>query len=106
MVTIALLVSEQAELRSLREHLSRNSLLAVQQRAGTPGPGEQGVWDFLQVTAATGGVMVAAIRTLPDFIRSRRTDVSLTVTTDDREIVITATNAEDALRLMEKALHG
>ncbi|MFF1400818.1 hypothetical protein ACFVZD_44740 [Streptomyces sp. NPDC058287] len=106
MVTVALSVSDQAETRSLREHLRRNRNITVEQCAGAPGPGEQGVWDFLQVTAASGGMLVIAIKTLPDFIRSRRADVSVTVKTDEKEIVITAANTEDALRLMEKALHG
>lgn len=106
MVTVALSVSDQAEISSLRAHLHRNRDIAVEQRAGAPGPGEQGIWDFLQVTAATGGLLVVAIRTLPEFIRSRRTDVSVTVKKGDQEVVITAANAEDALRLMEKALDG
>ncbi|WP_406501818.1 effector-associated constant component EACC1 [Streptomyces sp. NBC_00500] len=99
-------MSEQAEIRSLREHLRRNGHIDVEQHSGAPGPGELGIWDFLQVTAASGGVLVVAIRTLPEFIRSRRTDVSVTVKTNDREFVITAANADDALRLIDEALHG
>ncbi|GGN65728.1 hypothetical protein GCM10011579_036480 [Streptomyces albiflavescens] len=106
MVTVAISVSDRAETRSLREHLRRHGHLDVEQLPGTPGPGELGVWDFLQVTAASGGVLVVAIRTLPEFIKSRRTDVSVTVKTGDREFVITAANADDALRLIDEALHG
>jgi len=106
MVSIELMVSDPAELRSLRSLLERVPELEVVQRGSEPGPGEQGAWDFLQVIAASGGTLAVAVRVLPEFIRSRRTDVSVTVRKDGQEIVVTAANAEDALRLVDKAVNG
>lgn len=77
---IALAVSDPAELRSLREHLRRVSGAEVVQLPGRPGPGEQGAWDILEVLAGSSGVLAVVIKALPDFIRSRRSDITVTVT--------------------------
>ncbi|MDQ2879891.1 MAG: hypothetical protein M3Y48_01180 [Actinomycetota bacterium] len=69
---IELSVSDQAELRSLREHLRRIPGVEVTQIPGKPGPAEQGAWDVVQVLAAGGGVLAVVVKTLPEFIRSRR----------------------------------
>ncbi|MDH6143427.1 MULTISPECIES: effector-associated constant component EACC1 [Kitasatospora] len=106
MVTIELRVSDPAELRALRTLLVRMPGLEVVQQAGAPVQGELGVWDFLQVAAASGGVLAAAVGTIPEFIRSRRTDVTVTIKREDLEVEVNASNAEDALRLVDKALNG
>jgi hypothetical protein len=96
-------VSDQAELAALRARLQAHPGVDVRQCAGESGPGEQGVGDFLQVAAASGGAIVVAIKAIPEFIRSRRTDVSVSIKEGDREVVITAANADDALKLLDKA---
>lgn len=106
MVIIELRVSDPAELGSLRSLLARIPGLEVVQQSGTPAPGELGVWDFLQVAAASGGALATAIGTLPEFIRSRRTDVTVKVKRDDVEVEISATNSRDALLLLDKTLNG
>lgn len=106
MRTVEISVSDPAEVGSLHKHLSRIPQLDVTQCSAAPRPGELGAWDFLQVTAASGGALVVAIKTIPEFIRSRRTDVSVTLKNGDQEIAITAANADDALRLVERALDG
>ncbi|WP_051969288.1 effector-associated constant component EACC1 [Kitasatospora azatica] len=106
MVTIELWVSDPTELRALRSLLGRIQGLEVVQRAGRPAEGELGAWDVLQVAAASGGLLVAAVGAIPEFIRSRRTEVTVTIKRDDQEIAVTAANAEDALRLVDKALNG
>ncbi|MDH6118825.1 hypothetical protein [Kitasatospora sp. GAS204B] len=90
---IALAVSDPAELRSLREHLRRVSGAEVVQLPGRPGPGEQGAWDILEVLAGSSGVLAVVIKALPDFIRSRRSDITVTVTSGERSITINRTNA-------------
>lgn len=94
-------VSDPAELRSLREHLRRIPGVEVSQIPGKPGPGEQGAWDVVQVVAASGGVFAVAITTLPEFIRSRRSDVTITVTSGDRSVTVTATNIDDAMSMVD-----
>lgn len=93
-------VSDPAERRSLREHLRRIPGVAVSQIPGRPGSGEQGAWDVLQLVAASGGVFAVAIKTLPEFIRSRRSDVTITVTSGDRSATVTATNIDDAMSMV------
>ncbi|CRK57614.1 hypothetical protein [Alloactinosynnema sp. L-07] len=97
-------VSDPAELRSLRDHLRRVPDLDLVQVPGVPAVGEQGVWDVLQLSAASGGVLVVAVRTLPAFIKSRRSSVSITVKTGDKTITLTADNVADVLPVVEKAL--
>jgi hypothetical protein len=45
-----------------------------------------------------------AFRTLPEFIRSRRSDVKVTVSTADREVVVEATNVEDVMPVLDRIL--
>jgi hypothetical protein len=104
MTSVRISVSDPAELAPLRRLLQAHPDVEVDQRAAGTSPGEQGAWDFLQVSAASGGAMVVAIKAIPEFIRSRRSDASVSVKMTDREIVITAANAADALQLLEKAM--
>lgn len=97
-------VSDPAELRSLREHLRRLPGVRVAQIPGAPGAGEQGAWDVLQVVAAGGGVLAVAIRTLPDFIRSRRSDVTVTLTVRGRTVTVTASNIDEVMSIVDKTL--
>ncbi|MGW4350530.1 hypothetical protein ACWELJ_00415 [Nocardia sp. NPDC004582] len=61
----------------------------------------------METIAALVWAAVVAIRVLPEIIRSRRTCVSVTVTTRGegvRELAITATNVDDAVQLVGQAL--
>lgn len=103
---VELSISDHSELGSLRQLLARIPGVDVHQISGSPGPGEQGAFDYLQLAttaAGSGGALVLAIRTIPEFIRSRRRDVSVTVKTGDTEVTITAANAQDAVTLLEKS---
>ncbi|MEU2870597.1 hypothetical protein ABZ769_15540 [Streptomyces olivoreticuli] len=99
--SIEISVSNPAELRSLREHLRRIPDVTTVQASGTSGPTEQGAWDTLQVLGASSGVLAVAIKTLPEFIRSRRSDVTVTVKSRGRSVTVTATNIKDALAVVE-----
>jgi hypothetical protein len=103
-LSVEVSVSDQAELRSLREHLRRLPGVEVTQVPGSPAPGEQGAWDVLQILAASGGAVAVAIKTLPEFIRSRRSDVTVTVKSKDRTVTVTATNVEDVMPMVDKLL--
>lgn len=99
---IAVSVSDPAELRSLREHLRRVPGVEVTQLPSMSRPGEQGSWDVLQVLASSGGVLAVAIKTLPEFIRSRRSDVTITLETSDRKTTVTAQNVDDVTSIVDK----
>ncbi|OXM68323.1 MULTISPECIES: effector-associated constant component EACC1 [Amycolatopsis] len=102
--SVDVVVSDPAELRSLREHLGRIPGVEVTQVPGRPGAGEQGAWDLLQVLAAGGGVLAVTIKTLPEFIRSRRSNVTVTLESGDRRVTVTAENVEDAEAVVDKLL--
>ncbi|WP_409494364.1 effector-associated constant component EACC1 [Amycolatopsis sp. cmx-11-12] len=61
--------------RWLREHLRRISGIEVTRVAGEAADGELGAWDVLQVAVPSR----MAIGTLPVFIRSRRSNVTITL---------------------------
>ncbi|MGT2527025.1 effector-associated constant component EACC1 [Streptomyces nojiriensis] len=97
-------VSDPSELRSLREHLRQVPGVDVGQAPGIPGEGELGVWDVLQLTAVGSGALAVAVRTLPAFIRSRRSSVTVTVKTAGKTVTVTAQNVDEAMPIVEKAL--
>ncbi|SRR6266849_5336913 len=99
-------VSDPGESRSLRDWLRRVPGVAIRQTPVPPGPGEQGASDVLTVLAESAGVLTVAIRSLPDFIRSRRSDVTVTVTAGDKTFQLSAANVAEVMPLVEKALEA
>lgn len=101
---VELELSDPSQLRSLRSWLARVPGAEVQQIAGIPAAGEQGASDLLTLLASSGGVLAVAIRTLPEFLKSRRSDLSVTVKVEGREYTVTATNVDDILPAIEKII--
>ena len=100
---IELTVSDPSELRSLREWLSRVRGLAVDQVPGMLEDGELGVGDILTILAtSSSGVLAVAIRTLPEFIRSRRTDITVTIKDGKKEYRLQASNADDVSTIIDR----
>lgn len=98
-------LSDLSVQRSLRDWLERVPGVRVEQTASPPGPGEQGAADVLTVLAGSGGVLAVAIRTLPEFIRSRRSSFTLTVKLEDgKEYTLHAENLDELPAVIEKAL--
>ena len=95
-------VSDPAQLSTLQQWL-RQGPADVRITPGVPGPGEQGAADLLSVLAGSSG-LVAAIKILPEFIRSRRTGFHIETTVRGEKFVIDATNAEAILPVIEKLL--
>jgi hypothetical protein len=93
---IELAVSDPAQLRSLREWIRGQADVDATVTAGTPGPGELGVLDVLSVVASSSGV-VAAVRTLPEFIRARRAGFRIEATIRGEQFILDATNVDDVL---------
>lgn len=95
-------VSDHSELGSLQRFLSFQGVSVVRV-PGEPGAGEQGALDVLTVLAGSSG-LVAAIKVLPEFLRSRRTGFSITMTVRGTPFTLTATNADEVLPILERLL--
>lgn len=101
---IEIAVSRLSELRPLRAWLERVPAVEVEQGPRPPAPGEQGAADLLTLLAGSGGALAVAVRSLPAFLRARRSDVTLTLKTGDKEFSLEAKNVEDIAPLIEKLL--
>jgi hypothetical protein len=102
---LELSVSDQSQLISLREVLSLAGQAKVIQIAGEAVRGEQGALDVLAVVASSSG-LVAAINVLPQFLRSRRTALSITTTVKGEPFTLTATNVDKVMPILEKLLNA
>ena len=103
MEEIALAVSDQSQIASLREWLGEIPQVNVRLTPGQPGPGEQGAVDVLTILASAPA-LIAAIKVLPDFVRSRRSGFRIETTVRGKKFVVDATNSEDFLRVIERLL--
>jgi hypothetical protein len=101
---IELAVSDPSQLRPLREWMRGQADVNVTVSAGTPEPGELGVLDVLSVVAGSSGV-VAAVRTLPEFIRARRAGFRIEMTIRGERFILDATNVDDVLPVILELLH-
>jgi hypothetical protein len=103
---VELELSDQAQLGSLQEIMRLAAPEArVTRVAGHPGPGEQGSLDVLTVLASSSG-LVAAIRILPAFLRSRKAGLSIKMTVNGKPFSLTATNVDDVMPILERLLDG
>jgi hypothetical protein len=103
---IELGVSDPVQLAQLRDWLRSQPDIVVGLASPTSGPGELGMLgmlDVVTVLASSGGV-VAAIKTLPDFIRSRSRKIRIEATVRDRRFVLEATNVDDVVSVLERLL--
>jgi hypothetical protein len=96
-----LAVSDQGEFLALRDWLRGQPGVEVEVTAGTPGPGELGALEVLTVLAGSSG-LVTAIKTLPEFIRSRREGLRIETTFKGEKFILEATNVQDVLAIMER----
>lgn len=101
---VALSVSDPAQLGPLEKFLRWAVPDAgVSRIAGSPGPGKQGVLDALTVLVGSGGLL-AVVRVLPDFLRSRRSGLSVTMVVRGEPVTLTATNIEEVMPILERLL--
>jgi Effector Associated Constant Component 1 len=100
---IELVVSDPSQVLSLRDWLRGQPGVTVATRPGVPGSGELGVLEVVTVVASSSG-LVAAIRTLPDFIRARRAGVRIEATIRGHRVTLEATNVDDVMPIVEKML--
>ena len=101
---IELTASDPSQLGALQGFLKWTAPgVSVSRNAGKPGIGEQGAFDVLVLLASSSG-LVAAIKVLPEFLRSRRTGLSITTTVKDKPFEITATNVDEVIPILERLL--
>jgi hypothetical protein len=99
-------VSDYAQLGSLADYLHL-ALPDVQvtRNPGLPGRSEQGALDVLMI-AADSSVLVAVVQVLPQFLRSRKPSVTVTVTVKGKrkQLTVTAKDARDAAVVVREFL--
>jgi hypothetical protein len=101
---LELAVSDYSQLGSLTEYLRLGFPGArVTRVPGEPGPGEQGALDVVMLLADSS-VLVAAVKVLPDFLRSRKNGLSITIKTKGRQVSLTADNADDLVKVLDRLL--
>ena len=98
-------VSDYSQFSSLVDYLR----LAVPEarlsrRSGRPGFAEQGALDVITV-AADSSVLVALVNVLPAFLRSRKANLSVTVTAKGKKLTVTADNAEEVIPVLDRFLN-
>ena len=101
---IKLSVSDPSQLSSLRDWMRGQPGIEVTVVPGQPRAGELGVLDVLTVLAGSSGV-VGAIKTLPDFIRSRRSGLRIEMTVKGQAFILDATNIDEVMPILERLLH-
>lgn len=97
-------VSDPTQLPYLRDWLRQQPDVRVSLASGMPAPGEQGALTFLLLFAGSGG-LVAAINVLPEFLRSRRSNVHIEAMYRGKKFVLDATNVDEVLPIMERFLN-
>jgi hypothetical protein len=103
-VIAELSVTDYAQLSPLMEYLRLAvPSVRVTRSAGHAGPGEQGALDVLMI-AADSGVLIAVVKVLPEFLRSRKPGVSVTVTVKGKQkrLTVTSKDLEDVHQVIEK----
>jgi hypothetical protein len=101
---VDLFISDQSQLGPLRDFLAL-AVPGVQVSVSGegPGPGEQGALDMLVLVASSGGVL-AVIRVLPEFLKARRTGISITAKVKGEPFTLTATNVDEVMPILERIL--
>jgi hypothetical protein len=101
---VVLSVSDQSQLGWLEDFLGwAIPDVSVSRIAAQPGAGEQGALDVLAVVAGSSG-LVAAVKVLPEFLRSRKTGLSITMTVDGQPFTLTATSIDEVMPILERLL--
>jgi Effector Associated Constant Component 1 len=94
--------SDQEALQALGRWCRMVEGARVEVRSTSPAAGRLGFWDHLLLIGGGSGGLVAVLRVLPEFIRSRRSGLTLTVKIDGKEWELRATNVDTVLPIIEK----
>lgn len=100
---LELRISDNAELRSLQRTLSLAQGTQVERRPGTPAPDALGAVDYLTAIGSSAG-LITLIKMLPDFLRARRADLSVTITQKGKTICVNAKNVDEVMPILTRML--
>ncbi|MEU2248301.1 hypothetical protein [Streptomyces sp. NPDC019224] len=100
---VELTVSEPADVGPLFRRLQPVRDAKVVRKRSGPAEGKLGVAETLQLLVPSSAVLAVAIRTLPVFIRSRRSSVTVTMKRGNRSATVTADNLADPQQVIEMA---
>jgi hypothetical protein len=101
---VELAVSDYGQLGSLEDYLRLAAPeIPVTRVPGRPGHGEQGALDVLTVLADST-VLVALVKVLPEFLRSRKPGMSVDMRLPGKRVTVTADNAEDIAPVLDRFL--
>jgi hypothetical protein len=101
-VRITLLPSDPEAVRSLGTWISNSDDVRLERINIATGDHELGASDVLVAIGGSAG-LVALVKTLPEFIRSRRANLTIRIETEDRLVELTATNIDNVLPVVERA---
>lgn len=101
---IELAVSDYEQIGALQEWLEAVPGVSVSRVARIPNAGHLGALDVL-IPIASGGGLVAAIRVIPEFLKARRSNLTITATIGGEKFSITVSNAKDVMPILERALN-
>lgn len=97
-------ISDYAQISSFQNWLGSTPGVQVLRRASSPDTGEMGTLDVLTAVAGSSG-LVTLIRVIPEFLRSRRSGLSVTATVKGEKFTMTTTNVKDVLPILERLLN-
>jgi len=102
-ISVEFCTSDPAELGSLSQWLEGGGHARVERTSAAPAQGELGIADILMAVGSSGAV-VAAIKVLPEFIRSRRPSLRIEATVRGKHFVLDAKNADEQVKLMAERI--
>ncbi|MFH9688640.1 hypothetical protein ACH4RG_07475 [Streptomyces sp. NPDC021019] len=98
---VVLTLSEPAGVGPLSRRLDAVPGAVVTRQRSRPGAGELGAAEVIQLLVPSSAVLAVAIRTLPAFIRSRRSSVTVKLTRGDRTVTLSGGNLDDPQKVFE-----
>lgn len=98
---VVLTLSEPAGVGPLSRRLGAVPGAVVTRKRSRPGAGELGAAEVIQLLVPSSAVLAVAIRTLPAFIRSRRSSVTVKLTRGDRTVTLSGGNLDDPQKVFE-----
>ena len=101
--SIQLSVSDHAETGALYNRLREVPDAEVLRTSGQPEPGEQGILDWITALGSSG-VLVAVVRTIPGYLRARRSGISVTTTVKGNDFTVTVDNIDDVMPIIERLI--
>lgn len=100
-----LFISDRLQLGKLRDRMASEAPdVRISVSSMMPELGEQGALDMLVLAAGGGGGLVTAIRVIPEFLKAQRTAMSVTVKAKGKTVIMTASNVDEVMPIIERIL--